>query len=582
MMKRFYKLFCLLLAFLMLLTLPVSCSGGGTEDTPQTEDSVDEGGIAIVSKGIPKYTIVYAKGLNDMCLSLVYKLQDEIRDRIGVTVQVKVEDEQPNSNGKEILIGATAYEETETVSKKLEKKQYAILAEGNKIVVYAKSNQILEEAIYCFIEQLIPRNVKESGGKFSLYHEDFLVDYEEPSEPLFNGEGLSKYAIVYSKNVPGMEEHAQDLATRIKSALKLDLDCYPDTFREETEYEILVGLTNRDYSVACFSEGKVPLLSYQLIVDGTKIQFAAAGAYSMDEMLSSFISNYVLGTTMRNLRDGVYMETDLLPIQSQPLTEGSTLRVMTSNVLAEKWKGDRGYPSIAARAEMYAATLYVYRPHLIGIQETDEAWINTLPYYLNYLKNEFSLDYDWIETAFQKSSGGSVTNMTSLIYRQDAFELVNSGSQEFSFANDKTYKIRVATWAVLTHKQSNEKYALINTHFSFTAEEGAISVKEECALIASLRSRYKGLHVFCTGDFNNHLNSSYGLFKTTSGLTDSKEAAEKNGTLINKNAGIPEKIYIDHVVYDSGITVTRHETIEHAYTSKMSDHLPQYGDFVVN
>ena len=569
---------CLMLAFIMTLMLPVSCGG---EDLPQVEETEEEIGTAIVKNGIPQYTIVYAEGLTGSCVDLIYRLQAKIYDAVGVTVQVKEESDQIDSATKEILIGDTDYAESAAVIKKLSKTQYTICEEGNKIVIAAKNNYVLEEAIWCMIEQLIPRNVKEKDGKLSLYHEDFTGDYVEPTEPLFNGESLGKYVIVYSKDVPGMEDIAMDLAKRIKGTLRLELECYPDTFREETEYELLVGPTNRAFSKACFSEGKVPLMYHRLIVEGSKIQFAAAGAYSMSELVSKFVSGYILSIAMRNLRNGSYVEKDLLPIRSQPLTEGSTLRVMTSNVLADAWVDGRDYPSVAARAEMYAATLLVYRPDLVGIQETDKPWINTLPYYLQYLRDEYSVDYDWIETAYRKDNGSTVPNYTSLIYRKDTFSLVESGSQEFSFANQKNYKIRVATWAILTHKMSNEKYALINTHWDFTAEKGKVSVEEECKLIESLKQRYKGLHVFCTGDFNNHLNGSYEDFKETGGLLDSKELAEFNGTLVNNNAGIPEKIYIDHVAFNEGITVTRHETIEHAYASKMSDHLPQYGDFIV-
>ena len=579
MMKKSYRIICLLLTLVMVLSTLVSC--GGENTPPAEEPEEEEQGTAIVKKGVPQYTIVYASGLSGSCVDLIYRLQDKIYEAVGATVEVKKEGEQQDADAKEILIGATDYDESTAVTKTLSKTQYAIREEGNKIVVVAKNNYTLEEAIWCFIEQLIPRNVKEYNGKFSLYHEDFLVDYVEPTEPLFNGESLGKYAIVYSKDVPGMEDIALDLAKRLKGTLGLDLECYPDTFREEVEYEILIGRTNRPYSVACFSDGKVPLMSYRLIVEGTKIQFAAAGGYSMSEMASKFVSSYVLSIAMRNLRDGTYMESDLLPIRSQPLTAGSTLRVMTSNVLADAWVDGRDYPSVAARAEMYAATLLVYRPDLVGIQETDKPWINTLPYYLQYLRDEYSVDYDWIETAYRKDNGSTVPNYTSLIYRKDTFSLVESGSQEFSFTNQKNYKIRVATWAILTHKLSNEKYALINTHWDFTSEKGKVSVEEECRLIESFKQRYEGLHVFCTGDFNNHLNGSYELFKETGGLNDSKEVAAVNGTLINENAGIPEKIYIDHVAFNEGITVTRHETIEHAYASKMSDHLPQYGDFIV-
>ena len=582
---RFCKLLCLLLAFLMLITLPVSCKDGEGDETlthGETEQKDDPDRIAIVSKGTPKYVIVYGKGINDACRKMVDRLQTEILEATGATVEVREEGDAPDPAANEIVIGSSKYDETAAVSKKIKKDQYAIMLEGNKIVVVAKSHQLVEEAIWCFIERLIPNNLKQVGSGYSLYYQEFLVDYEEPEEPLFNGESLSMYSVVYSKAVPGMEDLAMTLTQRIKNTLGFDLECYPDTFKEEREFEILVGPTNRAYSTACFADGNVPLMYYRLTVDGSKIQFVAAGAYSMDELLSKFVSGYIMGISRRNLRNGVYMEKDLMPLRSQPLTEGSTLRVMTSNILADVWEDGRGYPSVAHRAEMYAAILSVYAPDLVGVQETDKPWIQYLPYYLDYLKQNFALDYGWIENSFKKSNGQSVPNYTSLIYRKDSFTLVDSGSQEFSFTNSKNYKIRVATWAVLTHKQSNEQYALINTHFSFTFAEAEKSVAEECALIESLKTKYKGLHVFCTGDFNNHLNSAFGLFKDTSGLTDSKEAAEGNGSLINQNPGIPEGIYIDHVLYDAAhFRVTRHETLDAPFTDKLSDHKLQYGDYVL-
>ena len=232
MKTRLLKSLCLLLAFLMLITLPVSCKDGGDEEPPtlgETEQPDDPGRIAIVSKGTPNYAIVYGKDVSDSCRAVIDRLQTAIFDATGATVEVKEEGDTPDPTAKEILIDTSKHTEYTTIYKLLGKKQYVITLEGNKIVVAGKNNQLLEEALWCFIEQLIPNNVKQIGDKYSLYHAEFIVNYEEPVEPLFNGESLSRYRVVYSKDVPGMEELAKTLVQRIETTLDLKLECCLDT-----------------------------------------------------------------------------------------------------------------------------------------------------------------------------------------------------------------------------------------------------------------------------------------------------------------------------------------------------------------
>ena len=60
------------------------------------------------------------------------------------------------------------------------------------------------------------------------------------------------------------------------------------------------------------------------------------------------------------------------------------------------------------------------------------------------------------------------------------------------------------------------------------------------------------------------------------------EAAEANGTLVNRLPGIPEQIYIDHAFTNlPAEAVTRWETIDHPYAKHLSDHRTQYGDYCI-
>ncbi len=399
-----------------------------------------------------------------------------------------------------------------------------------------------------------------------------------------NQNDLKKFCIVYASDAPEMDRIAQQLTQLLKEKLGVVLECYSDAYISEREYEILLGCTKRAFSRACYTEGGVAPMTYRVILEGTKLQIACGGAASATAFLKALEQMIGDGAVPEELVDGSYLENELTGLSIVPLTEGSTLRVMTSNVLTHCWEGNRGYPSVAHRAEMYAATLNAYQPNLIGIQETDLPWIDYLPYYFEALRvySGGKLDYACLENSYQMPDGTWIPNYTSLIYRKDRFDVLESGAVAYPYAvKELKLKCRTCTWAIYKDRMDGELYGVFNTHWSFTAEETEISIRMGLETVHEKQAKYPGLHVFCTGDFNNHLNKSIEKFSERSGFGDSKDEAKKNGSLINENPGIPEKIYIDHVFFNEGVTVTRHETIDAPFTAKMSDHMFQYGDFVL-
>ena len=584
-MKRFYRLLCFLLALVML----VSCTNGGnvSEETTEAPDAAleEDSGTLIVRRGIPQYSIVYASNLVSECVDLVERVQETIKEYTNATLAVKEETETRDENAKEILIGTTQYEESKAVKKDLEKDEYVIRAVGNKIVVTAYHNDALLEALYYIIDVMISKNTALVQGKPTLTHEDYSGKYVEPEEIQFNGVPITEFSVVYSTEVPEMEAVATDLAKRIGNVFKTTIDCYSDE-KSERRHEILVGMTNRWLSAEVFADAQVPLMSYKMVVSGDTVQMACPGAFSGAEMLTAFNTTYLLGLHYRNMRDGTYMEKNLLKRTEQPLTEGSTLRIMTSNILADRWVSGRNYGSVAKRAEMYAGVLMVYRPSLVGVQETDDPWTKNLPYYLDYLREYLYMDYEWIENTYpyvhgQATQVGAIPNMTSIIYSKDQFIYEESGMQEFSDFNHTAYKLRVLTWGIFTHKASGEKYALVNTHYDGNPTIGAREIREQAAKVNAIKNKYAGIRVFCTGDYNNHGGYNINDLKTALNMLTTKDIAKTSGTLVNEIPGIPEKIYIDHIFTEKTNVVTRHETIDDDYANVLSDHRLQYADIIV-
>ena len=153
--------------------------------------------------------------------------------------------------------------------------------------------------------------------------------------------------------------------------------------------------------------------------------------------------------------------------------------------------------------------------------------------------------------------------------------------QEFSDFYHTAYKLRVMTYAVLTHKESGEKYALVNTHYDGKADIASREITEQAALVTRLKNRFEGIHVFCTGDYNNHKKYDINDLKKALNMLTTKEMAKTNGTLVNELPGIPEGIYIDHIFSEKTNVVTRHETIDVNFASILSDHRLQYADVIV-
>jgi hypothetical protein len=260
----------------------VSCTNGGnvSEETMDAPDAAleEDSGTLIVRRGIPQYSIVYAKGLASEGVRLVERVQETIKEYTNATLAVKEETETRDENAKEILIGTTQYEESKAVKKDLEKDEYVIRAVGNKIVVTAYHNDALLEALYYIIDVMISKNTALVQGKPTLTHEDYSGKYVEPEEIQFNGVPITEFSVVYSTKVPEMEAVATDLAKRIGNIFKTTIDCYSDE-KSERKHELLVGMTNRWLSAEVFADAQVPLMSYKMVVSGDTVQLACHGAF---------------------------------------------------------------------------------------------------------------------------------------------------------------------------------------------------------------------------------------------------------------------------------------------------------------
>ena len=583
--KRFIAFF---LITATLLTSLIACdtasnSEGETTDTATNEDTSN------ADVGLEAYTVVYPDSASSLVKKAMEDLVTAIADATGITLQTKSDyikrGSVYDSTTLEILFGRTAYDETATVLKTLDKTQFAIRAQGNKIVITSPTDANLSNAVSYIKDKMIPANLKEENGKktftFSDYTSDVVV---EDTSLKINGVKLEDFIIVYETTRIGYDEVATRLADMIKTKFNITLNVYPDSRKTEVTNEILVGKTNRSTSATVYSTSAPKLMTYEVVVTGGKLQIVSGGPFSARECV-----DYLEFSISSLKSEGTYFKTDLATA-SASLANGADIRIMTSNVLAARWGEDATgeeadkTPPVAQRAEIYAAVLAKYQPDAVGVQEADQKWINQFPAYLTILKQDYGLEYTWL---FNKHDG--VQNMTSILYRSDKYQLVESGVQVNSYwsVSQKGYHLRIYTWANLKNKTDpTEQFILLNTHWAWESDDWVKkSINEEIALIKSLRERFN-LPIFCTGDFNCKQDTSdYNRFMREAEVADLYKQAKTLGCLVNDCGGCG-KIgasrsggnYIDHIFGSGNYTTMRYETVVANRIAWLSDHSPQFAD----
>ena len=218
---------------------------------------------------------------------------------------------------------------------------------------------------------------------------------ESPSEPTgtaggggadaeysFSSSELEKYVIVYG----GGTNHyrlALNLQQHIYSKYGKRLSVARDVISDPAEYEILLGDTNRRAP-----QGRI--MEFSLEIDEGSCIINAGGAFSVEEAVKYLCEEIFDGREFA-LEAGEYCKKSFLEKSSQ-ITEGSTVRVMSANLLADSF-ADSSYKSAEYRAEIFAGMLISYTPDVLGLQETDAAWGDALDEYLIKLQENYGITY---------------------------------------------------------------------------------------------------------------------------------------------------------------------------------------------
>ena len=401
----------------------------------------------------------------------------------------------------------------------------------------------------------------------------------------FHSGDLEKYTIVYSEHNPEYRRLANQLADRILEKYDIFITTASDTDTSPAQHEILLGDTNR-------TAPSGEIMAYSVTVDTGRFHIQAGGAFSAQEAVTALCQQLFNGQAF-SLEPGEYYKTSFLT-KIQAVTEGTTARIMSANVLADAF-ADSSYQNAHYRAEIFAGMLISYTPDVLGLQETDENWNAVLDAYLAKLETMYGISY-----ARHLSHYEDKVNYSSLLYRSDKFKVEDSGVNVFNWWTDKVfnhnYHMRNISWAQFSPLDSTGKSFLVaNTHWSYRTEHDGGNIfltgsdtpiatdelRQQCkdetnVFLTSLKQSYPEIPIFLTGDFNTSLSFFTESGWTPAGFQVISEEAKENGKSISL---IPASGHFDHLFGSGTYTIKLFGSDnEHNHHSILTDHPFVYAD----
>ena len=251
--------------------------------------------------------------------------------------------------------------------------------------------------------------------------------------------------------------------------------------------------------------------------------------------------------------------------------ENTTLRVMSYNILAQRFNKKMFMRHAKERAPEIAQIIKTLAPDIAGLQELDPEWYPLLTERIKPYK--FAVDpYD--------------TTMCAIIYDSTKFRQIGGGNYVFV-----TGELRCLRYTVLESLQSCERLIITNTHWTLQQYARLANAVLMDRYIKELQLNYPGVPIICTGDFNcSMLSPELQYFLEISKFNDAAATAKETFNLSFSStydqhpaASRPKKgRHIDHIIFSPGITALNAGMVAGEIIFRASDHAPIVADLKID
>lgn len=577
-MKKILSLLLVLSMALGMIFIMPSCT-----DNKDDDNKIETTPVEIIKDGVAQYTLVYADSCSDPVFTAMIDLVQAVQKLTGVRLDyIKASKASENPDGKYIIIGSTTFEESDSAMESLPDKEDAFTIEkaGEHIVFVSHFDHGVTKAVKHYTDNQLSENYDATTKTLLL--KEYWFDGTKEFIASFDVSNISQYTIVYSTAVDGFKEAAESIRDRIKLVTGKTLDVYKDTGISESAYEILVGKTNRYLSRKCYKDG-THLMEYKTVVEKGQLQIVCGGPHSA-KLGAYALVDTVFKDSNATLSTGTHKKGDLTT-ESVAHKPGTDIRIMTANLLGQSNDSIKaGFALSSERIEIFAKILVDYTPDLVGVQEFDKYYNDSLSYYLDVVKNTYGIEYS---TTQNKQGSKAICNF--VIYRSDKYKLdyqrFELPSYISSTGSDPNYHSVMSSAKFTSIADPTEEVALISSHWHWEKEDNAsippkqmIDANQMAAEYKAIQKAYPNARIFCTGDFNSHRfeRKYFNQFLSDINGVKASDLALIKGTLIPSFQHMGQ--YIDHIVGAKNTFDVLYHAGTNNNSKQLTDHQPVYAD----
>jgi len=567
-----------LLAVLMLLGVISGCNAGGGETTepPATSEEEttdapsDETEKFVISKGGKCVcTVIRPDDASEDVIDLAVKVKKKLSDKTGLSIDIASDFIIPGKTHDpdkfEILIGSTNYDESSAAVAGMRYSDYSITMEGHKIIINGLSESTISKAVTWFCTTGIRNLAQNSDGDWELSFENYVFNGGYKVSSISVGDvPITEYTFVYGKSAGKVSQAAAESVAAVFAQATGYLLKVTDDKTAPSDHEILIGSTNR---LEKMTSG---LSDYAIYLDGTRIVLDCNGAMGADGAVRALYSEKLAAGGDIKLDNTLSVKGSWMTDEAIARAEGTDIRVMSYNILTEKWGGT----DTAPRAERLGVMLKAYSPDIVGIQEVCGIWVKYIPIYVE----------GYSHVCLVRPDGGE--NYSTVLYKTDKYELVATGVIPYS--KSQNLYCRNMGWAILKDKTTGKNVGIISTHWDFNSDSfdanayRKVQAEELAAQVKKLAEKYN-CPVFTTGDYNtgatsesmNYFRSINNMWcwKFDSKLLNNYGSASTLGTIPSVGGGV-----IDYVFGTKDTTPLQSFVVVNFDTKNISDHQPVVAD----
>lgn len=543
--------------------------------------------LTVFADGKLNFRIIVPARASDDVVKAAADLARNLEKFTGVTCGYDVDTLVPAADDSyEILVGATDRPQSAEAIKGLKSKDYAMLIDGNKIVLNGPNDQTIARAVNAFVDTVIL--VQMSSGKNSIVMtaEDSrlaIANYRLKNCTIL-GADISEYSIVYPAAGPfSAKRTAKLLASYLSDKAGVALPVVSDR-EAAVEHEIRIGMTTHGGITASDKLG-----AYSAKAEGTSLCFGAGNLFGYMNLNTYFTDTLFVGDNVEIGADFSF-EGDGAPEEEAKFAAEryGEYRVMFFNILGNC---DTSLYPTQQRNQTAAETLIALAPDAFGLQECSpnsrgtDSIIKTLA------------DAGYVEVSVKPNNSNRV-NYTPLIYNKNKFKVIDCGYHLYKDgANDKSKSI---TWGVLEDLSNGKRFAVLSTHFAWKSDAEAARIqdaKEILELNNTIKEKYN-CPIISGGDLNCKIASTPYQNMLAGGMQDAMKIAKVSEDInswhtypeYDKTEGLYLKIYrptkkyadsIDHALIYNGdkVTVNVFDIITLEYALISADHCPVLVDF---